>query len=120
MNSGCTHTGIDEQLVKEERIKTKPANISFEVFNIDNTKNREVMRFALLEVEINKHKKQINMAVIDLNGMDMFLGHNWLVKHNLEFNWKKGVIWFIRYLRTCKTSYQDITFKTRRAQTMDM
>ena len=45
-----------------------------------------------LEVEINEYKEQINVAVIDLNGMDMFLGHDWLVKHNPEVNWDKGMI----------------------------
>jgi len=38
-----THMEIDEQLVKAEKIKTKPADISFEVFNIDGTKNKEVI-----------------------------------------------------------------------------
>ena len=56
MDSRCTHTGINEQLVKEERIKTKPADISFKVSNADGTKNGEVTRFALLEIEINRHK----------------------------------------------------------------
>ena len=51
----CTHTGIDEQLVKEERIKMEPMDRSFEVFNADETKNGEVTRFAPLEVEINRH-----------------------------------------------------------------
>ena len=40
----------------------------------------------LLEVEINKYKKQIDVAVMSLNSMNMFLGYNWLVKHNLEVN----------------------------------
>ena len=86
MKSGCTHTEIDGQLVKEEKIKTKPVYFSFEVFNTDRTKNREVIRMAPLKVEINKHKEQIDVAVIDLNGKDMFLGHDWLVKHNTEVN----------------------------------
>ena len=59
-------------------------------FKADDTKNGEVTRIALLKVEINGHKKQINAAVTDLNGTDMFLGHNWLVKHNAELNWKEG------------------------------
>ena len=42
MNSECTHTGINKQLVKEERIKTEPMNRSFKVFNADGTKNGEV------------------------------------------------------------------------------
>ena len=50
------------------------------------------MRFAPLEMEINEYKEQTNATVIDLNDMGMFLEHNWLVKHNLEVNWKRGTI----------------------------
>ena len=57
VDSGCTHTGIDEQMVKKRRIQIKPINFSFEVFNADGTKNREVTRVALLEIKINGHKK---------------------------------------------------------------
>ena len=67
-------------------------NRLFEVFNADGTKNREVTWFALLKVEINKHKKQIDVIVMDLNGTDIFLEYNWLVKHNLEVNWDTGTI----------------------------
>jgi len=57
VDSGCTHTVIDKQLVKDKRIQTKPMNFSFEVFNADKTKNREVTRVAPLEIEINGHKE---------------------------------------------------------------
>ena len=84
VDSGYTHTGINKQLVKEERIKTKLMERSFKVFNTDRIKNGEVMWFVLLEEEINGHKEQIDVAVMDLNSTDMFLGYYWLVKHNLE------------------------------------
>ena len=61
-------------------------NKSFKVFNVDRTKNREVTQYALLEVEINGYKKQINIVVMNLNSINMFLGYNWLIKHNLELN----------------------------------
>jgi len=86
VDSGCTHTGIDEQLVKDKRIQTKKIDFSFEVFNADGTKNGEVTKVAPLEVEINGHKETLEAAVMDLDGTDMFLGHDWLVKHNLEVN----------------------------------
>ena len=57
VNSGCTDTEIDEQLVKNRRIQTKPINFSFEVFNADRTKNGEVTKVASLEIEINRHKE---------------------------------------------------------------
>ena len=57
VNSGCTHTGINKQLVKKEKIKMEPMNRSSKVFNTDETKNGEVTWFILLEVEINGYKK---------------------------------------------------------------
>jgi len=82
----CSHTGINKQLVKDKRIQTKPINFSFEVFNTDETKNGKVTRVVSLEIEINGHKEQLEAAVMDLDGADMFLGYNWLVKHNLKVN----------------------------------
>ena len=86
VDSGCIYTGINEQLVKNKRIQTKLINFSFEVFNVDRTKNREVTRVVPLEIEINSHKEQLEVAITDLNEMDMFLGYDWLVKYNLEVN----------------------------------
>ena len=74
---------------------------------------------ALLEVEINGHKEYIEAAVTDLNGTDMFLGYNWLVKHNPKVNWKEDKIWFIKYTRLYRTKHQDIKFRTKWAQTTD-
>jgi len=42
INSECTYTGINKQLVKEERIKTELMDRLFEVFNVDSIKNGEV------------------------------------------------------------------------------
>ena len=64
----------------------KADKLSFEVFNADRTKNGEVTKIAPLEIEINKHKEQLGAVITDLNRMDMFLGHDWLVKYNSEVN----------------------------------
>ena len=84
VDSGCTHTGIDEQLVKDKKIPTKPINFSFKVFNADSTKNGEVTKIASLEIEINRHTEQLEAAVTDLDGMDMFLGHDWCCDNHLS------------------------------------
>ena len=95
MDSGCTQTRINKQLVKEERIEMEPVDKIFEVFNIDGTRNRAVTQRAPLEIEINRYKKRINVVVTDLNGINMFLGHDWLVKHNPEVDWNKETIQFM-------------------------
>ena len=120
VDSGCTYTRIDEQLVKDKRIQTKLINFSFEVFNADRMKNGEVTKIAPLEIEINGHKKQLEAVVTDLDRTDMFLGHNWLVKHNPEVNCKNSTIWFTRCPEQCTMKHEDIRFNTRRTKTMDI
>ena len=116
VDSECTHTEIDEQLVKDKRIQTKKINFSFEVFNADGTKNGEVTKVAPLEVEINSHKETLEAAVMNLDGTDMFLGHDWLVKHNPEVNWKNGTIKFTRCPGNCTIMHKDIRFNSRRTK----
>jgi len=92
----------------------KLLNFSFKVFNVDRTKNEEVTRVAPLEIKVNGHKEQLEAAVMDLNRTDMFLGHDWLVKHNPEVNWKNITIKYTRCLGSCTMKHEDIRFKTRR------
>ena len=96
---------IYKQLVKDKRIQTRPINFSFEVFNVNGTKNGEVTKVASLEIKINRYKEQLEAVVIDLNRIDMFLEHNWLVKHNLKVNWKNGIIKFTRCSENCTMKY---------------
>jgi len=119
VDSGCMHTVIDEQLVKDKRIQTKPINFSFEVFNANETKNGEVTKVASLEIKINGHKETLEVAVTDLDGTDMFLGHDWLVKHNLEVNWKNRIIKFTRCPGNCTMKHKDIQFNSRRTKAME-
>ena len=119
VDSECTHTGIDKQLVKDKRIQTKPINFSFKIFNTDRTKNREVTKVAPLEIEINSHKEQLKAAVTYLDGTDMFLGYDWLVKYNPKVYWKNGTIQFTRCPEQCTIKHKDIKFKTRRTKTTD-
>ena len=62
--------------MKKEWIKIKPIDRSFEVFNADRINNGKVTRFVPLELEINRHIERINVAVIDLNSMDIFLEYD--------------------------------------------
>ena len=57
VDSGYIHTGINEQLIKDKKIQTRPINFSFEVFNTDRTKNKEITKVVPLEVKINRYKK---------------------------------------------------------------
>ena len=120
VDSRCTHTGIDKQLVKDKKIQTKPLNFSFEVFNADGMKNGEVTRVVPLKIKVNSYKKQLEAAIMDSNGMDIFLEHDWLVKHNPEVNWKNRTIKFMRCPGSCTMKHKDIRFETRRIKAMEI
>ena len=62
------------------------------MYNADRTKNGDITRVVPLEIKINGYKEHIKVVVTDINEIDMFLGHNWLVKHNPEVNWKESKI----------------------------
>ena len=108
VDSRCMYTGIDKQLVKDKRIQTKPINFSFEVFNANGTKNREMTKVIPLETKINRHKETLEAAVTDLDRTDMFLGYDWLVKYNPEVDWKNGTIKFTRCPGNCTMKHEDI------------
>ena len=65
VDSGYIHTGIDKQLVKDKRIQTRLINFSFEVFNIDRIKNKEVTKVAPLEIKINEHTECYNLRILE-------------------------------------------------------
>ena len=98
VDSGCTYTGIDKQLVKDKRIRMKALDFSF----------KEMTKIVPLEVEINGHKETLEAVVMDLDRTDMFLGHDWLVKHNPEVNWKNRTIKFMRCPGNCIIIHKDI------------
>ena len=116
VDSRCTHTGINKQLVKNKRIQTKSINFSCEVFNTDGTRNGEVTKVASLEIKINGHKETLEVAVTDLDRTDMFLGHNWLVKHNPEVNWRNKTIKFMRCPGNCTMTHKDIWFNSKQTK----
>jgi len=62
--------------MKEEQIKIELLLRSFKVFTINKTKNREVIWFVLLELEINGHIKTIDIVIIDKNSIDIFLEYS--------------------------------------------
>jgi len=94
----------------------KSIDFSFEVFNTDRTKNGEVTKVVPLEIKINRHKETLEAAVTDLDKTDMFLGHDWLVKHNPEVNWRNGTIKFTRCPGNCTMTHKDIRFNSRQTK----
>jgi len=109
---GCTNTTIARKTVEEKEISTKSLPRPFDVYNSDRSRNGEktIKEFVPLEINSNGHIKQIDAVVSEIKETDLFLGHDWLVEHNPEVDWKEGVIQFTRCLGHCKTEHESIRF----------
>ena len=62
-------------------------------------------------MELDGHEEQIQLAVTLLASSNIFLGHDWLSKHNLEIDWKLGRIKFTRCPDACSILVSQIDDK---------
>ncbi|KXN92965.1 hypothetical protein AN958_09070 [Leucoagaricus sp. SymC.cos] len=88
INSGCTHTCILEETVKELGIPLKPINRPFEVFNVDGSPsgNKLIIHYVDIALDNHGHKEQVEAVVTILDSAEIFLGHGWLIYQNSEIN----------------------------------
>ena len=58
------------------------------VYNTDSTlnKNGSIKEFIILQLTINDHYKCINLAITELENINLFLEYNWLKIYNLLIN----------------------------------
>ena len=106
------NTTIARKTVEEKGIPTKSLPKPFNVYNSDGSRNGEktIREFVPLEINSNRHIQQIDAVVSEIKETDLFLGHDWLVEHNPEVDWKEEVIWFTRCLGHCKIEHELIQF----------
>ena len=78
INSRCTNTTITRKTVEEKGISTKSLPRLFNMYNSDGSRNREktIREFIPLEINSNRHIKQIDAVVSEIKETDLFLGHN--------------------------------------------
>ncbi len=96
IDSGCTGSAINQAYVTEHGLDTKKALIPIPVYNADGTHNQggDITEFVELSLTIGDHREQIDLAVTNLGKKDIYLGHDWLKRHNPSVNWERGTIIF--------------------------
>jgi len=98
LDSGCTGSCIDRTFVKENGINTEKLPILVMVYNADGTPNSAgaITETVRLHVKIQSHIEIAEFAVTDLGKTNMFIGHEWLKKHNPSIDWAKSEVEFDR------------------------
>ena len=68
-----------------------------------------------ITLEAGRHIEQINAVVSGIIETDIFLGYDWLEKHNPEIDWKKGTMNFTRCPKNCHLTGQTTMFNNQQA-----
>ncbi len=96
VDSGCTSSTINQAFVEQHNIPTHATAAPIPVYNADGTKNSggSITKYAEIHLTIRDHSKRIDLAITELSNKQIFLGHDWLARHNLIINWKTRGLMF--------------------------
>ncbi len=98
VDSGCTSSAINQAFVEKYNIPTHATAAPIPVYNADGTHNQggSITQYAEIRLIIGDHVERIDLAVTELSDRQIFLGHDWLARHNPIINWKTGGLMFAR------------------------
>jgi hypothetical protein len=91
VDSGCDTSSVDRKWVTEKKLDTLPLPEVIKVWNADSSPNVNGPSVNLLPgtLRIGKHTEEVNLMVMDLpENYPVFLGLDWLNKHNPRIHWK--------------------------------
>jgi len=91
---GSSSSCISQKFVKENLIDTRPLPFPITYYNADRLTNKDgsVTEVVKMNMTIGDHQELIQLSVTNLGNHDLFLGYDWLQKHNPNINWKDSLI----------------------------
>ena len=103
IDSGCTITAIDQGYVKKHNLPIGQLDEPLRAYLSDGTESKAglITDYVDLQMVIGQHSEKVQFLVLDLARTNIFLGYDWLKKHNPEIDWVKQEIGFTRCLTAC-------------------
>jgi len=90
VDSESSTSCISWKFIKENLINTRQLLFPITCYNADSSTNKDgsVTEVVEINMTIGDHQELIQLSVTNLRNHDLFLGYDWLQKHNLTINWK--------------------------------
>ena len=91
---GSLSSCISKKFVKENNLDTHKLPFPITCYNANSFTNKDgsVTEVIKMNMTIGNYQELIQLLVTNLGNHDLFLGYNWLQKHNLSINWKDSLI----------------------------
>jgi hypothetical protein len=109
LDSGCTHSTINQSVVDKYNLTTIPLAKPMGVRNADGSTNIAglITHVVQVQLEIKGHKERLQLSVSNLGEDDLFLGYDWLLRHNPDVDWTKKTLAFTRCEAECSSLQSD-------------
>src|ERR1700742_346739 len=103
LDNGCTATCIDRDYAKAEGFQQKELAVHIIAKNADGTENSrgKITHYVELMMGIGPHQEKQRFLVTGLGKARVFIGYDWLLKHNPEIDWRSQEIKFSRCPAEC-------------------
>jgi hypothetical protein len=103
LDSGCEGSCIDTKAVEKYQLPVSKLHHPIPVYNADGSRNLagSVTGFVTIQIRIGAHIERIDLGVTNLGTSEIFLGHDWLKKHNPSIDWRDGSLQFDRCPTVC-------------------
>ena len=103
LDNRATGMFIDRQFMHRNGLKTRILPYKIKVYNVDRTLNKggSITEEVTMMMSHKGHKEKVVFEVCDLGKAVIIIGLLWLQKHNLEINWKTGVVKMTRCPPEC-------------------
>ena len=94
IDSGCSSSCISQKFIQENHLKTHKLPLPITCYNADGStnKNGSITETIEMRMSIGDHEELIQLSVTNIGNHDIFLGYDWLQKHNSSVNWKESSI----------------------------
>jgi len=106
IDSGSTSSCINQKFIKENNLDTIQLPFLITCYNADGTTNKSgsVTEVVRMNITIGDHQELIQLSVTNLSNHNLFLGYDWLQKHNPSINWRDSSI----SLQNCRQWYRKV------------
>ena len=94
LDTGAGGKFIDQNFVRNQKIKMKNLEHPIEVFNVDRTPNKRgtITKYTQLDLTINRRTRPHNLFVTGLGKQKIILGYPWFKQNNPEIDWEKSTL----------------------------
>lgn len=96
IDSGCTTSCINKDFVEQHGGQIHELRFPMPAVNADGTVNSggPITHYCVTRITIDGHNELVSLPVVNLGRDDIFLGYDWLYKHDPKIRWRTGEVKF--------------------------